>query len=383
MMTGQQSSRAGWLWMSGLTAVAAVSSLASGSSCSAMGVEGDGGGGDPNSGGATSTSSDTGGAGGTHPPFTETTPTDQCPRPDTPWLPLAVDDPAFLGDSTDNASDDYSSYCGGGAEAGRPDVVYPVEVQNRGTLTITAAPAAPPTVVYVESECGVRTTFGLPPDQLPCLEAAGDQIQLGVVRNQQLFVIVEGVAWSGDFDVTLELTEPICGDGVINPASDIELAEQCDFGTSGGGGAGGAGGGAASNGCDASCRFETPVLNEDQCPGPNIDQLVGDPFSGHTVGFSDNHQAPCAPSNGPDRIYSLALQENDQLHLSVEADFDVVLSIMTDCDESKPAHCQDSPGVSTDESLQFTAPESGTYYIVVDGYDAASWGTFDLTATIQ
>ncbi len=96
MMTGQQSSRAGWLWMSGLTAVAAVSSLASGSSCSAMGVEGDGGGGDPNSGGATSTSSDTGGAGGTHPPFTETTPTDQCPRPDTPWLPLAVDDPAFL-----------------------------------------------------------------------------------------------------------------------------------------------------------------------------------------------------------------------------------------------------------------------------------------------
>ncbi len=378
-----QTNKASWLWLSGLATVVTVSSLQISLGCMASEDSLDNYGGSSSSSGPGGSGGGLaeGGAGGPDDPPSGPFSTNQCPRLDdeswAEWFGLAVDQSVLLQDADSTATDDYSSYCGGGADEGRPDVVYSLEIQDRGTLTITTEPNPSQPVVYVESECGVRTTFGLPPDQLPCIDAAGDRIQLGVIGDQQLFVIVEGAVESGAHNVRLTLTEPICGDGVINPASDTELAEQCDFGTSGGGGAGGA---APSNGCDESCRFETPVLNEDQCPGPNIDHLVGAPFPGHTLGFSNDYQAPCAPSNGPDRVYSLALQENDQLDLLVEAQFDVVLSIMTDCDETKPAHCQDSPGVSTDESLQFTAPAAGTYYIVVDGYDAASWGTFELTA---
>ncbi len=378
-----QTSKASWLWVSSLATVVTVSSLQSNLGCG-LGSEDTapiGGGHSPTGGGGPFLEAGVAGAGGVppgHPVFPKS---DQCPGPDVDeWGELSIGTSVTLVGPDERYADDYSSYCGGGAEAGWPDVVYSVKTQSRGTLTITTEPTGFEQVVYVESECGVRTTFGLPPDQLPCIDAAGDQIQLGVVASQELFVIVESASVDDTYRVVLELTEPICGDGVINPAENAADSEQCDFGTSGGGGAGGA---APSNGCDESCRFETPALNENHCPGPNIDQLVGAQFPGHTLGFSNDYQAPCAPSDGPDRVYSLALQENDQLHLLVEAEFDVVLSIMTDCDESKPSHCQDSPGVSTEESLQFTAPEAGTYYIVVDGYDAASWGTFDLTATIQ
>ncbi|MBW2456566.1 MAG: hypothetical protein JRI68_18755 [Deltaproteobacteria bacterium] len=348
-MTGDRTQKAVWVGLAGAVGLVAASSLASGSGCGINLRPGDGGGG---AGGGTISSSGTGGGppmeagvGGTggEQDDTKFVSSDQCPPPGGGRRnELFIGVPADLDGNTNGSGDDYSSFCGGGANGDREDVVYYVEAMGRGTLTLSAVSSVSQPVVYVESECGVRTTFGLPPDQLPCLDTAGQQIQLGVTTGQELYIIVEGDGSDGAYEVDLSLSGPDCGDGVINPANDAAQAEQCDPGP---GGTGGSGGGApAADGCDDICRFESPVGDEDKCPG--IPATVGQPIQGHTLGFSDDYQPACAPAGGPDRLYFVALQQGEQLHLSVVADFDVVLAVMQECGELQPSHCQDSSGTS-------------------------------------
>jgi len=392
-MAKRRNGRAAWLWVGGSAGWVIVAGLASSTGCG-MAADDYSGSGGP--GGTTSTSSGTGGGAGGIPGPINPGASDQCPalgeqRP----YELDVGTNVSLVGATGGMLDDYSSFCGGGANGELADVVYFLEAVGRGTVTVTPASDGIQPVVYVESECGVRTTFGLPPDQLPCVDAAGEQIRLGVTAGEQFYVIVESDDSDGSYAVDLALAEPTCGDGVINPANIEAEAEQCDFGSGGAGGVGGAGGaggagggaggaggagggGVAVNGCDDNCRFELPVGDEDHCPG--INAPVGQPIQGHTLGFGDDYQPVCASPGGPDRLYFVALQQGDLLQLSVEADFDVVLAVMEECSDLQPAHCQDTSGVSTQETLDFTAPASDTYIIVVDGYDGASWGTFTLTA---
>jgi len=387
-MTRGRTNKAAWQIVAGSVTLAVAASLVNGFGCGVMsetgGASSSSGVGGAGQGGAGGVASSTSGSGVGGPPMLAAVPedsmTDQCPVPADEVRPFELTagmPDALLEGDTEYDEDDYSSYCGGGANGERNDIVYWMRAVDRGTLTLSPVATTDQPVVYVESVCGVRTTFGLPPDQLPCLDAAEQQIRLGVKAEEELYIIVEGDTETGDYSVNLTYAAPNCGDGVINPANEEEQSEQCDVGNGGAGGAGG--GGAVDDGCDDNCRFDVPEGDEDLCPG--IPTTVGQPTQGHTLGFADDYQPACAPAGGPDRLYYLALQQGDQLHLSVEADFDVVLAVMQECGELQPSHCQDSPGVSTAETLDFAAPSSDTYIIVVDGYDGASWGKFTLTAT--
>jgi len=331
--------------------------------------------------------------------------TDQCPRKGVEnWLNLSIGARETLTGSTEAETDDYSSFCGGAGRSGR-DLVYALNALDRGTLTVSLLPEWSSAVVYLESECGVRTTFGLPPDELPCLDSSDEQIRLGVMRGQDLYLIVEGSDTTGSYGVALDLAAPVCGDGVINPGAGNTNSEDCDFGdgsSTGGGGAGGgaaggsggaaggsggagggnggAGGVAEPNGCDANCKFE-PEGSDDSCPGTDL--TLGAAMHGFTVGYDDTYQPSCAPAGGPDRVYSVGLSQGDILHLSVEADFDAVLSVLQDCADPKEIECVDSANPTATETLDVNIEESDTYYIVVDGFDAASWGTFSLFATVD
>ncbi len=380
-MTTRRTYGARWLWATSVVALGTVASLVNGSACGAMDEmsPSDGGGameGSAGDGGVTGAGGGLGPDAGPEVVNPEMYKDDKCPDPnrnDFYPLSLGILVPPLEG-NTNASEDDYSSFCGGGANGERADVVYFMEAADRGTLTIGTLSSLDQPVVYVESECGVRTTYGMRPDQLPCLDTPGQEIRLGVTKGQRFYVIVEGAGSDGDYRVDVELTEPTCGDGVVNPAEGEGQGEQCDLGSGGAGGAG-----PVDDGCDDDCRFELPEGDEDLCPG--IPVTAGLPVQGHTLGFQDNFQPPCGAPGGPDRLFFLALQQGDQLHLAVEADFDVVLAVMEKCDEKQPSHCQDSAGLSTEETLDFTAPTTGAYIIAIDGYDGASWGSFTLTAT--
>jgi len=389
---GGQFDNGTWLCLFGAVAMAAAAGLGSGTGCGMMSAEDSeapaggmptssssgaevGGGGIGGEGGFAA------GAGGPPDGNAEVVQPvyDQCPDTsvERPYR-LYLGQTRLLG-NTFGLADDYSSFCGGGASVERADAVYYIQAQSRGTLTVAPASADEQPVVYVESECGVRTTFGLPPDQLPCLDTQGEQVQLGVVADQELYIIVEGDGADGHYDVDVILSEAECGDGVINPAIPEAAGEQCDFGSAGAGG-----GPVAANGCDDQCRFEPAAAHDDGCPGMNLEAQLGQPISGYTVGFADDFQSSCSADGGPDRVYHLWLDADEQLQVVVEADFDVVLGLIPACSENQPTqptHCIDSPGLSKLETLDFTAPTAAFYHIVVDGYDGASWGTYTLTAT--
>ena len=386
----RQTYGAPWLWAAGAVALTAVATVANGTGCGALDLQRAP---DP---APTSTSSGTGGDGGDGPTALGggdagvdygdpgDAKTNECPRAgEEPWYSVEVGKHVVLDGDTDDYTDEYTSFCGDQAGVDGNDVVYSLRAANRGTLTLSASSSLAQPVVYVEEVCGVRTTYGLPPDQLPCMDTAGQQIELGVTAGQTFFVIVEGGGSDGSYQVDLDLAQPVCGDGVINPANDTGLAEQCDPGTSGSG-AGGAGGGGAvvADGCDDSCRFETPVAGEDGCPGRDVAGEVGQPIAGFTVGYTDDFQPGCANPGGPDRLYYLWLEVGEVVQVDVDADFDVVVALVTDCDQpQQPTHCVDSAGVSKQESLELTAAEAGFHHIVVDGFDGASWGSFTLTVT--
>jgi len=310
---------------------------------------------------------------------------DSCPRPgQEKWIEIGLKGTVHLAGNTGSMTDDYSSFCGGGQDGHGADVVYPVRATARGTLSIDAMPGPYQPVVYVESECGVRSTLGMPVGKLPCLDEPSEQIRLGVTAGQELYVIVDGQNAAGEFDVALHLEPPECGDGVVNPTAAGDGSEQCDLGmgSSGGGGAGGAGGGGSpgaggngSNGCTASCQFEPPGA-DDTCPGVPVGALPAS-VAGYTLGYGDDYGATCAPAGGPDRVYSVGAKQGT-LHVQLDADFDAVVSVYDSCAQAQALACHDSPDPAANESFDVTIPIDGTYYVVVDGFDAANWGTFTL-----
>ncbi len=139
-----------------------------------------------------------------------------------------------------------------------------------------------------------------------------------------------------------------------------------------------------------SCSGTNPCPN-DTIANPIVIGAL--PFSdtGSTTGCTDNYNEVCAflPLGAPDLVYSYTPPGDQTIAVDLCASlYDTKVYIYAGAVTSgSPLACNDdgcpgSPPASYRSSLAGVALTGGTtYFIVIDGYDAASFGTYDLTIT--
>jgi len=332
-----------------------------------------GGGGTGGSGLSTSTSG-TGGTsqGGTGGTFSVPREVDSCPgKPLDIYLSGGeVSEP----DTTHYSGAYYSSYCGVGDGSGN-DTVYQLNPDASGTLRVTLRNLSDgfDGVLYLRSDCDEPATV------LTCVDEEGlggeESLLYGVGAGEadSYFLFVDGSdVTEGDYELGLSLEPALCGDGVVNEPD----GEQCDYGD-------------PVPGCDSSCHFEPPDTLEDICSTKTIN-LTTDPLTqpGHTIGYTDDYAAPCgAAAGGPDRAYTVTTPGfTGSLTVSVEAtDFDAVLSVYAVCSNGELDNllaCSDDPEASATEQVTLPADPNSEFIVVVDGYDAGSYGSYTLTLSL-
>jgi len=106
---------------------------------------------------------------------------------------------------------------------------------------------------------------------------------------------------------------------------------------------------------------------------------------GDTTGAQDRYAASCSPSGGPDRVYSFTLSQTGGLivRMSQDVGADHVLALVTQggplstCDTWQYA-CSDSGGPGLPIVMTVDSLPTGTYFLLVDTYEPAGAGRFEI-----
>lgn len=195
-----------------------------------------------------------------------------------------------------------------------------------------------------------------------------------------------------------QAAEGVCGDGMI------ATTEGCDDGAT-----------APDDGCSETCSVEPgftcagapsvctmmPGGAAGTCQNPyvitlaagSMGELTGSGTGDTSTGTSQIAAAPCdggdpAPGGANDHIWQFTLtDERDVFVLMPDTvTFDAILRLQTAaCDVATevPEYtgvdgCSDQNFAMDTEALAYTKLAPGTYYVVVDGFDAAAVGTYEL-----
>jgi hypothetical protein len=238
-------------------------------------------------------------------------------------IPLVKSEPSFKGD-TFNARDDLAGSCGG---TGAPDVVYRLDVSVRTRLS-----------AHVTHEQGSHVLVLLK-------GCTGPRVELGCGKS------IDSVLPPGSYFLAVDGDSPE-GFGTF----EVEWSAKDTLAQ------------------DAACR--TPALLRE-----------GDTVTGNTAagGATDKFTPSCAgtDANGgaADLVYKIVVPTRRRVHLLMRpTGWSGVLSVRRTCIEGATpgageveCHVEDSADVSFDAVL-----DPGTYFVVVDGKDSSSVGTFTL-----
>lgn len=116
--------------------------------------------------------------------------------------------------------------------------------------------------------------------------------------------------------------------------------------------------------------------------------ISGDPETYTTVGRANDYSPNSGGCTGftaaaADRAYSVAVSAGDQLQVTMDPDnYDASLYVVSNCGDINGSCVQGSDiGVADNEELFTVFPQSGTYYVIADGYSSAQ-GTGTITSRI-
>lgn len=250
---------------------------------------------------------------------------------DTCAAPGVAQNGAALAVDTFQARDDAQGSCGG---QGAPDVVYRVDVQNRGRLRATMTDPQFNGVMYLQQRCGDTTS------ELQCTapQQGPQGVQGGIdatVQPGTYFLVVDGVS--------------------ANDFGQAQVAVQFED----------------TQALERTCRNAPTVT-----PGRRI--------TGTTAGQPNNFTATCAGNaESGDQVYKIVLARRATVRISVEADYDAALHLRRDCaDGTTELGCNDD---STDNRHSFleNTLERGTYFVIVDGFRTGNTGSFTLDVQVQ
>jgi hypothetical protein len=200
--------------------------------------------------------------------------------------------------------------------------------------------------------------------------------------SQSLFLVVdavEGTSGSGVFTASIdpilcEQWESRCHEGELQGCSQDRIAwetlAECQWGCS-----------------NSSCNPPPGDTCADAEPLSS-----GQTFSGVFSDYADtvesvvDHCSLDFPGNpvgqaGPDAFFSVALTQGDLLTAQIDTSADSTLFVSDSCLPNPDESCL--VGQAPAESLEFWAPQTGTYYLGVDTADTGESATFDLTVDIQ
>jgi cysteine-rich repeat protein len=204
----------------------------------------------------------------------------------------------------------------------------------------------------------------------------------------------DGNTANGDGCSSMCQTEVLCGNGMLDGA------EACDDGNT-----------ADNDGCSATCAVEsgfTCTGEPSDCTQPtgacsspflltlanNAGTLEGTGTGDTTASTDQVPAAECDTFNSggaPDHIWQFTLTETRDvtIEITTATPFDAVLRLMAaPCDQTTEIKeyngadgCSDSGVAGEGELLGYSALPAGTYYVVIDGYDATEVGAYTFTVS--
>ncbi len=244
-----------------------------------------------------------------------------------------------VGIDTFTASDDLGGSCGG---AGSPDVVYALRARTRSRVQVFLDSAEMETAVYVQRRCGDADT------EVACARAPARGARSGngnpnapaaldtVVEPGSYSVVIDGQRADafGAADVRVEMTDLAA------------LARTCN---------------------------RAPLLR------------AGRTVNGATRNERDDFQssAQCAGgSRSPDQLYRLRVTRRSRVVVEMSSDYDGSLHLRSDCvDPSTELACNDDHGDNRHARIEEVL-ERGTYFLVVDGFNAGNAGTYSIEVDV-
>ena len=261
-----------------------------------------------------------------------------------------------------------SSTCGGSA-AGEQLFVFTLYERALARLSTDLAGTTFDTALYLRSDCSDTST------EIGC--AAGGM--LGDTLNLTLdpgtyFAFVDGRAGAtGDFELLLTVLD-ILGPGA--PCDPTGTTDLCDSGFL----------------CIDPSGGSSPVCTDPAaaCESLATALATGTPTAGTTAGAADLATPSCATDGdagdvtytisvtGPVDIIATVVPTNSMFDA-----FEPALSIQSVCgDAAATLGCSDSAGVGGSETVTIDDADSGTYFVVVDGYMGAE-GAYSIVVNLR
>jgi hypothetical protein len=133
--------------------------------------------------------------------------------------------------------------------------------------------------------------------------------------------------------------------------------------------------------------------NGDTCATANnisaqANSSAGFTFNGDTTGLADDIQpvGTCTgyTNDGPDAVFIVTAAAGKTITASVTTTWDAAVEIIPACQFA--ATClagTDGIAGGGTETVTTTVGSAGTYYVIVDSWDAAAYGTYALTVKVQ
>lgn len=309
--------------------------------------------------------------------------TDTCPG--TP-LAFSLVDPnaaiptyaAVASASTVTLQPNYNGSCAGTLKS--RDAVYRVDAPMSGLLTATVSPIgrfAP--AVYTQTTCGTQAS------QTGC--SAGQvgvpvSTTVAVTMGQPLYVVVSANSTvsgpDGAFTLRATIAPGTCGNGVL------EGGETCDDGNV-----------LPGDGCDATCKLETPIANT--CAAAAAIALTegtagvftGNVAYGTTALTNSQAFSPAScPSLGNNAFYTVTAPVDGVLTATATANFAVSIGARADgtCPASStataPLTCTRA-NAGAPATIGIPVSQGKRYYVIVDGQKATDKGPFSLAVKVQ
>ena len=126
--------------------------------------------------------------------------------------------------------------------------------------------------------------------------------------------------------------------------------------------------------CDLVADPAPPLAGGDTCDTAVDLQTAGAPaFSTNLADYTDVYESDCFSWHlpGGDAVYKIHLEAGELFSVTMDGPCDMAMYIMDDCASGVSLACSDNCCSGAQEVIDFTPTYTGTYYLVLDTFQAA------------
>ncbi len=277
---------------------------------------------------------------------------------------------SFNGFQADYANDyQPDASCISSARGAGSDSVWSVDAQAGQILNVSMTGDFDATL-YVVSDCAdIAGTCGAGSDR-----GQIETINYLIPSDGTYYIIADAflTSGSGNFTLDVELTTPICTPGTTQCMGnnlDTCLPDGSGFDT---------------QTCPGSCDGNVNQCSGNSCSSPI--QIGAGQHIGDTDAFTNEYDpgsVSCTnhPAAGKDVVYQISGIPGDVVTTTLTSTYDASIYAVTDCDDLNSCIAGQDNG--NPETINFIMPQTGSIFLVVDGFSSSSNGNYTLDVDIQ